>query len=84
MASKVDGLQVPATTPGLIDIANYADKNTLYMVANNMSDSSTAFEQAPNALFEWFQNKLLKSYADKCHLLVITYDSVSINVAGYK
>ena len=35
-------------------------------------------------MFEWFQNNLFKSNADKCHLLVILNDNVSINVAGYK
>ena len=34
--------------------------------------------------FKWFQNNLLKSKADKCHLLVSTNDSVHVNVAMYK
>ena len=42
------------------------------------------FEQASNGLFEWFKNNLLKSNADKCHLLVSTNDRVSINVDGFK
>ena len=42
------------------------------------------FEQASNGLFEWFKNNLLKSNADKCHLLVSTNDRVSVNVDGFK
>ena len=34
--------------------------------------------------FKWFQNNLLKSKADKCHLLVSTNDSVHVHVAMYK
>ena len=30
--------------------------------------------------FDWFQNNLLKSNTEKCHLLVITNDRVSVNV----
>ena len=35
-------------------------------------------------MFERFQTNILKTNADKCHLLVSTNDSESINVAGYK
>ena len=64
-----------------IDIASYADENTQFMVADNVNDLFTSLEQASNALFEWFKNNLLKSDASKCHLLVITNDRASINVA---
>ena len=42
------------------------------------------FEQASNGLFEWFKNNLLKSNADKCHLLVSTNEKVRMNVDGFK
>ena len=35
-------------------------------------------------MFEWSQNKPFKSNTGKCHLLVDTNDSVSINVGAYK
>ena len=54
------------------------------MVANNVDDLITSLEQESNALFEWFRNNLLKSNADKCHLLVSTNGVVSIGLAGYK
>ena len=67
-----------------IDIANYVDDNTPYMIADNVDDLITSLEQASNGLFEWFKNNLLKSNADKCHLLVSTNDRVSMNVDGFK
>ena len=54
------------------------------MVANNVDDLITSLEQESNALFEWFRNNLLKSNADKCHLLVSTNGVVSIGLVGYK
>ena len=57
-----------------IDVATYVDDNTLYMVANNVDDLITFCEHAFNAL---------KINAGKCHLLVSTSNSVSINVTGY-
>ena len=48
------------------------------MIANNVDNLVTSLEQASNDLLEWFKNNLLKSNADKCHLLVI------MNVDGFK
>ena len=67
-----------------IDIASCADCNTPYMVADNVDDLIISLEQESNALLEWFQNNLLKSNADKCHLLVSTNNSLSIDVTGYR
>ena len=66
-----------------IDIASYAD-NTPYMIANNVGDLITFLEQASNGFFEWFRNNLLKSNADKCHLLVSGNHRVSMNVDWFK
>ena len=57
---------------------------TPYMIADNVHDLITSSEQASNGLFEWFKNNLLKSNADKCHLLVSTNNRVSMNVDGFK
>ena len=35
-------------------------------------------------MFEWFKNNILKSNAEKFHLLVSTNDRVSMNVGGFK
>ena len=34
-------------------------------------------------MFEWFENNLLKSNADKCHLLVSPSGAVSLRVSEY-
>ena len=49
-----------------------------------MDDLVTSLEQVSNGLFEWFKDNLLKSNADKCHLLISTNDRVSINVDRFK
>ena len=67
-----------------IDIASYADDSTPYMIADDVDGLITSLEQESNGSFEWFKNNLLKSNADKCHLLVSTNDRVSINVDGFK
>ena len=36
-----------------------------------INDVITSLEKSPKALFKWFKNKLLKSNADKYHLIVI-------------
>ena len=59
-----------------INITSYEDDNTPYMIADNVDDLITSLEQASNGLFEWFKNNLLKSNADKCHLLVRTNDRI--------
>ena len=53
-----------------VDIASYADDNTPYVIADDISGVITFLGKAPKALFEWFENNLLKSNTDKCHLLV--------------
>ena len=54
------------------------------MIADNVDDLITYLEHASNGLLEWFKNNLLKSNADKCHLLVSTNDRVSMNVDRFK
>ena len=54
------------------------------MIADNVDDLITSLEQASNRLFEWFKSNLLRSNADKCHLLVSTNDRVSMNVDGFR
>ena len=50
-----------------VDIESYADDNTPYVIADDISGLISSSEKASKALFEWFENNLLKSNADKCH-----------------
>ena len=53
-----------------VDIASYADDNTLYTIADEINGVIESLEKAPKALFQRFENNLFKSNADKCYLLV--------------
>ena len=67
-----------------MNIASYLDGNTVYMASDKMDDLVTSFEQASKILLQWFENNLLKSNAEKCHLLLRTNEVLNINVAGYE
>ena len=60
------------------DIANYADDNMPYATANNIQSSIASLEEASKSLFTWFDNNLMKSNADNCHLLVSSNEKVTI------
>ena len=66
-----------------VDIANYADANTPYVIADDISSLITSLEKASKALFQWFENNLLKSNASKCHLLLSSSDAVNLRVSEY-
>ena len=65
-----------------VNIASYADDNAPYVIADDIT-GVTSLEQTSKALFEWFENNLLKSNADKCHLLVSSSDAVNLRVSEY-
>ena len=66
-----------------VDIASYADDNTPYVIADDINGVITSLEKASKALFEWFENNLLKSNANKCNLLVSSSDTVNLRVSEY-
>ena len=66
-----------------VDIASYADDNTQYVIADDINGVIKSLEKASKALFEWFENNLLKSNANKCHLLVSSSDAVNLRVSEY-
>ena len=66
-----------------VDIASYADDNTLNIVADDINGVIKSLEKSFKALFEWFKNNLLKSNADKCHLLAISSENVGIRLNEY-
>ena len=53
------------------------------VIADDINGVIASLEKASKALFEWFENNLLKSNADKCHLLVSSSDAVNIIVSEY-
>ena len=67
-----------------MDIANYADGNTPYATANDIDSLIGSLEEASKSLFTWFDNNLMKSNADKCHLLVSSNEKVTIKIGSHK
>ena len=63
-----------------IDIASYADDNTPYIGANNITEVIISLEKATDTIFKWFSDNLMKSVADKCHLLVSTNNAINIKI----
>ena len=61
------------------DIANYADDNTPYTGSNDVNGLIKSLEEASTELFKWFDDNLMKSNPDKCHLPVSTnYNAIKI------
>ena len=67
-----------------MDIANYADDNTPYATANDIDSLIVSLEEASKSLFTWFDNNLMKSNADKCHLLVSSDEKVTIKIGSHE
>ena len=53
-----------------INIASYADDSTSYIAADNIDDLIKSLEEAPTALFQWFDSSFLKNNLGKFHLLI--------------
>ena len=45
---------------------SYADDNTSYVIADDINGLITSLEEVSKVLFEWSENDLLKSNAEKC------------------
>ena len=67
-----------------MDIANYADDNTPYATANDIDSLIASLEEASKSLFTWFDNNLMKSNANKCHLLVSSNEKVTIKIGSHE
>ena len=65
-----------------IDIASYADDNTPYISANDINEVILSLEKATDTLFKWFSDNVMKSNADKCHLLVCTNNAINIKIGN--
>ena len=65
------------------DIASYADDITPYIIDDTVEGVIKSLEEVSKKLFKWFDDNLMKSNADKCHLLVSTNETVKIQVENY-
>ena len=63
-----------------IDIANYADDNTIYKEHKNIDDLITSLQSAAAKLFKWFSHNQMRGNTDKCHLLLSKDESSEIHI----
>ena len=64
-----------------VSITSYAHNNTPYVIADDINGVIASLEKASKALFEWFENNLLKGNADKYHLLIRSSDAVNVRIS---
>ena len=65
------------------DTASYADDNTPYVSADEIDGLIKSLEEALEILFKWCNDDLMKTNADKCHLLVSTNNTVKIKIGNF-
>ena len=63
--------------------ANYADDTTPYTVGSNTTEVLTNLSCHAQKLFTWLANNQMKANYDKCHLLLSTQESASIQVENF-
>ena len=66
------------------DITNYADDNTPYTSSNDVNALIKNLEEASKKLIKSFDDNLMKSNPDKCHLLVSMDDNVKIRIGNFQ
>ena len=64
------------------DIASYVDDNTPHTYDSDSYTVLSKLKNCTDSLFTWFKENHMKPNGDKCHLLVTTEKSVSINIDG--
>ena len=64
------------------DIASYVDDNTPHTYDSDLCTILSKLKNCTDSLFTWFKENHMKPNGDKCHLLVTTEKSVSINIDG--
>ena len=63
-----------------VDIANYADDNTIYKKYENIDDLITSLQDATAKLLKWFRDNQTKGNTDKCHFLLSKDESSEIHI----
>ena len=67
-----------------IEIANYADDTTPYAVSGNMDDLILSLEKSSKDLLQWFDDNLMKSDPDKCHLLLSSCEKIKMEIGDFE
>ena len=65
-----------------IDIANYADNNTLYACSSDLDPVIFKLQENTERIFRWFYNNNLISNAVKSNLIESTKENLGIQVSS--
>ena len=52
--------------------------------SNDLNGLIKSLEEASKNVFKWFNDNLMKSNPDECHLLVSTNDNVKIRIENFQ
>ena len=66
------------------EIANYADDTTPYAVSDNIDDLISFLEKSSKDLLKWFDDDLMKSNPDKCHLLASSCEKIKMEIGDFE
>ena len=65
-----------------IDIANYADNNTLYSAQKNTETVINIIKTSSQVLYDWFSNNFMTANSSKNRLLISGTETTRVNVDG--
>ena len=65
-----------------IDIANYANDNTLHITKRHLQTVLTDLKEESHILLKWFTDNFLKANPEKYHLLISTTEKRHLNAEG--
>ena len=66
------------------EFTNYADDITPYAVSGNTDDLISSLEKSSKELLKWFDDNLMESNPDKCHLLVSSCENIRMEVGDFE
>ena len=66
------------------EFTNYADDITAYAVSGNTDDLISFLEKSSKELLKWFDDNLMESNPDKCHLLVSSCEKIRMEVGDFE
>ena len=66
------------------EFTNYADDITPYAISGNTDDLISSLEKSSKELLKWFDDNLMESNPDKCHLLVSSCEKIRMEVDDFE
>ena len=66
-----------------VDIASYADDNTIYTSGENIDEVIFSLQESSKKLFKWFTDNQMKTNEEKCHLIVSSNKATEIQIGDF-